>query len=160
MSGTPYSPNLPISSSWKSTLSNAFQLLRRVKFLVEDTFDWGSFNPQVNYTGMTTSNVIVYRARYLKIWKFFWFSIDAAATLAAPLSPYIVIKIPYTIPLSSFTSDSIQGDACMVMDNSIFEPGLWYGLSKSNEITFIRSGVVNWSAGNNRIITNAFLEVN
>jgi hypothetical protein len=149
-----YSPNLPISSGWKSTLANAFQTLRRVKFIVEETFSFGDFNPQTNYNGMAATGLNEYRARYLKIGKFFLFSYDSLATVAAPFTNNVTITIPYTVK-----GDRQQGGGAVVSNGGAGESGFFTAVADTNTVIFHRVNDGNWGAGFLEIVCNGFIEI-
>jgi hypothetical protein len=152
------SPNLPINTSWRSTLANAFQTLRRIAFLTEQVFQWGDFDPQIDWQGMAASTVLINRSRYLKIWRFFWFSVDFQATLAAPFTNYITIQIPSTVAPDSPTT--FQAGGTMIQNAGALEAGFWFATSSQNTLKFERTASGNFTAGAARIWGNGFIEVN
>lgn len=153
-----YSPNLPVSSGWKSTIENAFQVLRRIKFIIEGDFSFGDFDPQTNYQGMTTSGYQVYRARYLKIGDMFWFSYNSLASVAAPLTSTITITIPFTA--KTRVGDRQQGGAGFTSSAGAAECAFWNILSGTNTVRFHRYAGNNWAAGFVELAVNGFIEVN
>lgn len=157
MSGL-FSPKLAILSDWRSSLSVAFSYFRRIKFVVENTFELGDFDPQTNWKGMTVTNYEVYRARYLKIWKFAWISIDIIGTVAAPFAPNVVITVPFTMD-SSVTKQ--QGGAATCTNGGLPEACGWVTSAANGPatISFYRMPVANFGAGIVRLNLNAFLEI-
>jgi hypothetical protein len=156
-----YSPNLPISSGWKSTLSNAFQTLRRVKFIIESDFTWRDFDPQFSANGMTVTNYVVLRSRYFKIQNLMWISVNLTATLAAPLNPYIQIVIPgVASALNNSTSTTpTQGGSCCLQNAGLEYVGRWRLQALTSILGVTLAPVANFTAGNTEILINAVLEV-
>lgn len=140
-----FSPNLPISSGWKSTLQNAFQILRRVKFLIDSDFTWTNFDPQLNFGTMTATAVQVYDMRGMRVGNTFFFYGTVGATLAAVFATDVKMTIPYTI--SSRATSVIFGGSIPVMNAGAWESGWWYGLPNSNELNIRRFPVANYTAG-------------
>ena len=157
MSGL-FSPKLNILSTWNSTIGQAFQLFRRVLFVVEDTFSWGTWTPTLTgNNGMTVSAVHVRVARYLKIGKMFWFRLDLEFTPVAPLSTAISVSIPVTtLPDGTGTGQFfglylLHGGAGVATFGNAQEG--------QNYISFYRPNIVNYAAGVARAISSGFLEV-
>lgn len=151
-----YSPNFATASSWKLSVGLITSQLRKVKFVVEDTFAFGDFDPRTSFSGMATSGYLVRKARYLKIWKFFWFSVDIGVTLAAPLSNAINIVIPYT---GAGNSSDLQSGGARIDNASTAEAGTWSVAGRGDTLSFYRSGLANYTATATRIIANGFIEV-
>lgn len=152
-----YSPNLPINSGWKSTIQNAFQILRRIKFVVEDDFKWRDFDPQLNFGTMTATAVRVYSMRGLRIGNLFHFEGTIAATLAAVFTTDVKMTIPYAIyagPTSLITAGSVP-----VMNAGAWESGWWFGLPNTNELNIRRFPVANYTAGAFMSCVNGTIEV-
>lgn len=148
MSGT-YTPNV-------SRISALLQALRRVPFVIADTFSMGDFNPEVNWNGMAATDVKVCRARYLKIWSFLWISVDIYATVAAPFTNFITITIPGTIAGDVACNQSF---GARVSNNSTNDPGILIGNGTQNFMVFLRPLAANFSAGQARCTANGFLEI-
>lgn len=143
-----------------ANLKSLLLTLRRVPFVIEDTFTFGDFDPQLDFQGMTVTNLRVRRARFLKIWSFFWFSIDFSATLAAPLNTTIRITIPYTTKSSGNPSLSFnQGGGAVVVD-SVGADGFWLSGSDTNIIAVFKDNTAIYGAGGARVSLNGFLEIN
>ena len=157
MSGL-FSPNFSVDANWKSTISKAFQQLRRVKFVVENTFSFGDFDPQTNFSGMTVTNYRVYRARYLKIFGMLWFSFEITATLAAPLAANVYIIIPGTGPDPDATSAGQSGGA-QIRNAGVYETGTWLLVGNTNQLQMNRPAWAAFTAGAAVFRANGFVEV-
>lgn len=153
-----YQPNLPILPDWKGTLTVAFAQLRRAIFVVEGSFGWTDFNPSTDFAGMTVTNYILNRARYLKIGNFSWVSIHLTATLAATLASTITITLPVTAGISGSITPA-QGGACTIKNAGAEETGGWRIQSTSNQIVVSRKPVANFGAGNVEVLLNSVIEV-
>jgi len=152
-----YSPNLPIGSAWKSTLTLAFQTLRRIKFIIESDFVFSDFNPQTNFNGMTVTNYDAARCRIFVLNKVAFVSINIVATLAAPFASSIVVSLPENIVSSLGVS---QRGATQIANAGVDEVGNWTISAESNQITFSRNPVgTNFSAGQANIRVNTFFEI-
>ena len=156
MSGL-FSINPSLLHGWKQTLTIFFSKIRRVSFVVEDTFSFGDFNPQVNWNGMTATVVSVNRARYLKIWKFFWFSIDISATLAAPFTTSVILTIPHTAYQSSPAGAHIT--AGLLQNAGAYEVGTCQVAGGSDQMTIFRTALGAYTAGAFLFRANGFIEV-
>jgi hypothetical protein len=154
-----FTPNYTLDSSWKATLNKVFQQMRRVKFVVEDTFSFGDFDPQTNWNGMTVTGYQVYRARYLKIYKLLWLSIDIRATLAAPFAGSVDVTIPYVIKGSDEVSGAQQSLFVRISNASTNEPGMCVAVANTNILTFFRIPIAAFTAGSAILTYNGFLEV-
>lgn len=152
-----FSPNLKVLTDWRSSLNVAFSVLRRIKFIIEDNFSFGDFNPQLNYGGMTVTSPLIYRARYLKIFKIMWFSIDVTATLAAPFTFQIVATLPAT---TAGDSSSYQGFCGVGQNTGAGEIILSQTLGTTNSLFIYRGNATpNFTAGVWRARINGFIEV-
>lgn len=151
-----FSPNLQVLSNWRQTVTVAFQQLRRVAFLVESIFSWGDFDPQINWNGMAATGVGIYRARYLRIYKFLWFGVDFGATLAAPFTSQITITIPSTLPNDP---TALHAAGALVEDAGVFAVGYWYGIGGTNLLNFRKGDTTNFAAGAGRVTCNGFIEI-
>lgn len=151
-----YTPNLKVLKDWRGSLNVAFSILRRVAFVIEDTFSFGDFNPQTNWQGMTVTNYQVYRARYLKIFKMMWVSLDIRGTVAAPLTTNVSVILPATG--GGGEDSSQQSSANRLVDNSVNEVGFSALAKGSNEMYFYRAPIANFTAGPAIITFNGFLE--
>jgi hypothetical protein len=157
-----YKPNFATLRDWRKTFDVMFSQLRRVPFLTEEVFSWGTFDPKVNWNGMTITTPLIYRSRFLKIWKFLWFSVDFSGTLAAPLTTNIFIEIPGTAPLTegAATTVSYQTSGYMSQNaGAAQEVGFWYFSSGTNQIRFTRPGFAAYTAGLARVSANGFVEI-
>jgi len=156
-----FSPNYAVLKNWQQTVTVAFQQLRRIKFVVRETFSFGNYDPQVNWQGMTVSGVTVNRARYLKLYKIIFLSIDFTATLAAPLTNFITVVIPEGInaPAAENGAIHLQGGAALVQDNGVTETGTYQIVGGSNLINFFRSATANFNVGVARVTLNTFIEI-
>lgn len=143
---------------WKQSLVVAFSQLRRVNFLTQEVFAWGDFLPVIDWGGMATSNFVLGRARYLKIWKFLWFSLDFRATVAAPLFNRITVQIPGTFPVDEIRS-VYQGGGLTIQNNGANEAGFWYAGSGTNLLNFQRTAGGNFTAGTAAVFCNGFVEI-
>lgn len=151
-------PNLKVLSDWRSSLNVAFSTLRRIPFLTEPVFQMGDFNPQTNFNGMTVTNYRVYRARYLKIYKFLWFSFEITATLAAPFAANVMITIPGTgyDPEQTFAG---QSGGAQIRNAGAYETGTWLLVGRTNVLQLNRPGWANFTAGASVFRANGFVEV-
>lgn len=140
-----YSPNLPINSGWKSTVQNAFQVLRRIKFMVEHDFEWTDFDPKLNFGTMTATAVQVYDMRGRRVGNTFEFYGTVGATLAAVFATDVTVTIPYTI--ASRPTSIIFGESIPVMNAGAWESGWWYGLPNTNLVNIRRFPVAAYTAG-------------
>lgn len=157
-----FSPNFTLDEAWRTTLNKVFQQLRRIRFVVEDTFSFGTFDPTVDFQGMTISNYIVQRARFLRIWKFLWLSVDVTVTLASPFTVQMFVILPPGCTVAgdgTDSTDSRQGGSLVMQNNSTLEAGYWLALPLSNRISIQRNAGGNYSAGNARFAFNTFIEV-
>lgn len=162
MSGTPLKVNLPVGSGWKSTLTLAFAKLNKISFIVEDTFSFGDFDPSTNFNSMVVTNYALRRARYLKIYKFLFFSVDIAATLATPFANSVAFTIPGTAAGASpslLGSSDTQGAACFADNAGTGEAALWQIVAGTSSVRVFRSGIAAYTAGSFRVKINGFVEV-
>jgi len=149
-------PNLPVGSGWKSTLTLAFQTLRRIKFVVENTFSFGDFDPQVSWNGMAVSAINIRKARYLKIYKLLFFWVDIQGTVAAPLAAAVIITLPAT---AAGLSGDYQSGGASGQDNGGAVGQVWQVQATTNLLYIYRYNFVNYTAGVFRGIANGFLEI-
>lgn len=159
-----YQPNLPILPDWKGTLTVAFAQLRRAVFVVEDSFTWNDFDPQINFNGMTVTNYNLLRSRILKLGKFVSISVHFTATLAAPLAAFFTLKLPYTAGTAGVAGTSAagtpyQGGACTLLNSAVQEVGVWKIQQTGDTIFILRSPVANFGAGSLELIFNEVIEV-
>lgn len=143
-------------SSWQSTLKVFFQQLNKIKFVIEDTFSFGDFDPQVDWGGMTTTLVTMRRARYLKIWKLLWVSIHVDGTVAAPLTNVIKIAVPAT---GAGDTSSVQGYIWRLANAGTVEAASLSFNAGSNLLQLFRLSGANYTAGTVSIRFNGFFEV-
>jgi hypothetical protein len=144
-------------SSWQSTFKVFFQQLNKIRFVVEDTFSFGDFDPQIDYDGMTTSAITIYRTRYLKIYKLLWVSIHIDVTLAAPFSSVIRVRIPATATTVGGTL-SRQGYIFRLQNAGVVEAGALSLNAGADLLQFFRL-TGNYTAGAANIRFNGFFEV-
>lgn len=150
------SPNFIIRPTWKGTLQTAFSFLRRVTLLEPSDFSFGDFDPQINWSGMTVTNVEVNRCRYLKINKFIWFSIDIRATLAAPLAAIVSVDIPTG---ATALGPQVQGAGALFLNGGTGEIGSWSTIADRGFVYAQRADFTNFSAGSWVFVANGFIEV-
>lgn len=151
---------LNLAKDSMSTLANAFQILRRIDFVTTDLFSWGAYNPNINFNGMAVTNLVIRRARYIKIMNMLWFSLDFSATLAAPLGNVITTSLPFVSPNTNPSLNQLQGGGIMTNSGGgSFEAGFWWNSSGFGDANFSRTASANWGAGAARVICNGFIEV-
>lgn len=151
-----FSPNLKVMNDWRSSLTNAFGQLRRVKFAVEDTFEFKDFDPNLYFSGMTVTNLVVFAAKLLKLNNLVFFTVDATFTLAAPFSSTITFELPNVILSGPIAR--VQGGGCLTQNGLPYEAGIWFGNGETNTIYTIRT-VGLYGAGGGNIRVNGFVEV-
>lgn len=155
--------NASIQTSWKASLQTILQKLRRVSFVVEDTFSWGNFEPTLTYSGgMTGTAYFLRTARYLKIWKFLWFRFDFDITPVAPLSTTIYFSLPATTPGDvDVVTGTHVGQTCLVLITGAVtnEVGSGYIGRERNQLSIQRANNAAFTAVQNRITCNGFIEV-
>jgi len=151
-----FSPNFKVLTDWRSSLNVAFSVLRRIKFIIEGDFSFGDFDPQSNFNGMTVTNYLVNRARYLRIGNLFIFSLDIRATLAAPFA----VRVDYTIPVTAAgTSSSVQGGGAWGYNAGVIESGAVWGINgASNAIYSLRPALAAYTAGSYIFVANGLIE--
>lgn len=155
-----YSPILNIASGWRTTVGNAFQTLRRVSFVIEDTFSFGDFDPQINWKGMAATAVVVRRARYLRIFNFLLFSLDISATLAAPFATEVQVTLPDSkTTYGTQNNNEAQGGAYNGSNAGVGETNPWNSNSGWSYLSLQRVNGAAYTAGAFRAILNGFLEV-
>lgn len=154
-----FSPNLKILNDWRSSLTTAFSQLRRVPFVVEDTFQFTNFDPSPTTT-MNTSNLSITTAVGLKLNKLFFFSVEFTMTLAAPLSDTINFIIPYTAAIApGSTIGRTQVGGCETSTAGVpNQVGLWHIDQNSNKIITVRYAGA-YGAGTGTVRVNGFVEV-
>jgi hypothetical protein len=148
--------NASLQGTWKQTLATVLQILRRVTFVIEDTFSWGDFVPTLSYTGgMTASGVVINAARYLKIFNFAWFHFDINLTLVAPLSNTITVTLPVTTSLNSgFQVAFVQ------VNNAVLSEASYSNIAAgASDLLIYRPAAVNYTAVASRLICSGCLEV-
>lgn len=152
--------NLKVLKDWRSSLSVAFQILRRIQFIVEDTFSWGDFDPQIDWGGMAATGIEVGRCRYLKIWNFLWFSIDIRASLAAPFTTQVGITLPGTSTGGGdYSPKRVQGGAMIVYNAGVESIGS-HDITDDTNVTYIkRPALAAYTAGLFIVIGTGFIEV-
>jgi hypothetical protein len=120
------------------------------------SFSFGDFDPQTNFNGMTVTDYLVNRARYLRIGKLFFFSLDVRATLAAPFAQ----SVSYTIPaIASGTIASVQGGGVYAYNAGAADNGAW-GITGTTSIIYsLRPLLAPYTAGSYIFIANGFIEI-
>lgn len=150
-----FSPNLKVLSDWRSSLTVAFSTLRRIAFIVLDDFSFGDFNPNTNFSTMTATAYVCNRARYVKIGKFMFFSIDIQATLAAVFTSAVRITLPYTV---AGESTSFQGVAGFGQNGGTGEACVAQVAGGASDMFIYRYNNANYTAGAWRARINGFME--
>ncbi len=152
-----FSLNPQILKDWRSTLTVAFSAIRRVKFIVEETFAFGDFDPQINWNGMTVTAVDIKRTRYLKIWKFLFVSVHINSTLAAPFSTNVMINIPGTLAGADLTVR--QEELGYIQNAGVVEAGILLAQGTTDRISVFRPAFAAYTAGAFSARFNKFYEV-
>lgn len=158
-----FKPNFSLLSNVKETVRVALGQLRRIAFATDDTFTWTDFDPQIDFAGMGTASVSVRYARYIKINKLLFISVDFSVTLSAPLASFISIVIPGTTSgnetgATGALVSKTQYFGC-TSDFNTGEAGLATISAGTNILYFTRPGNANYLAANVRIAANGFLEI-
>lgn len=148
--------NASLQGTWKQSLTTILQVLRRVVFVVEDSFAWGTFAPELSYTGgMTATGVVINAARYLKIFNFAWFHFDISLTPVAPLSNTISVQLPVTTSL-----DSGFQVAFVQVNNAVLSEASYSNIAAgASDLLIYRPSAVNYTAVSSRLICSGCLEV-
>lgn len=152
-----FSPNLPILSKWQETFKVAFQKLRRTNFVIDNTFEWQDFDPQIDYQGMTVTGVANRIARYVKINKCLYVSLSLQATLAAPLATVIYVTIPGTAP-NNTDGNTVQGGTPLLYSAGAAVLGRWFLFPGFNKLEIAPTAGA-WGAGLMLIYLNTILEI-
>lgn len=152
-----YSPNFSLSGSWQKTFSSMYQVLRRVRFVVENTFSFGDFDPQLDFGVMTAASVVVNRARYIKILNMLWWSLDCSATLSGSFTLRVYVTIPGTG--ESLGQINTQVVHALVRNGGTYEAGHCHLVSGENRMSIFRGALGNYSAGAWSCTANGFFEV-
>lgn len=150
------SPNLKIGRDWRSTLNLAFSVLRRIVFLTPDDFSFGDFDPQTNFNGMAGTVYTVNKARYLKIFKMLWFSIDISATLAAVFTTNITVTMPAT---ANGGTGGYQGFVGVGENAGVGELSAAQIQNGTNLLNIYRQAFGAYTAGTWHSRINGFMEV-
>lgn len=150
--------NLTVGKDWRSTLNAAFSILRRILFLTPKDFEFGNFDPQINWRGMTATGVFVRRARYLKIGKLLFVSFWIQATLGGALTTSIYVIPPGTGPTNPDTN-ATQGGLTYIFDNALNATGKWFFYTNFNIIEISRLDSASFTAGTTIFTLNTFLEI-
>jgi hypothetical protein len=148
------SPNLKVLSDWRSTTSVAFSVLRRIAFIKEDDFKFGDFDPKTTFRGMGTADYVIYRARFLKVFKLLFLSLDLSVTVSAPLTFGINIELPEG---TTAAAGAGGGQSFCIYVNGT--PGTAVISEEQSNLRLDNAGFTNFGAGGVRIIGNGFLEV-
>ena len=152
--------SLPINKNIAGTL-RAWRSEIISNFLVsENVFAFGDFDPQINWNGMAATGVIVYRARRLRIFNLMLFSVDIAATLAAPFTNVVTINLPGTALLAAVEgAEDFQGGAGLSNNAGVGEGCLWQIKANESSLFVYRPTINNYTAGLMRARINGFIEV-
>lgn len=156
-----------MSGTFKPTSSNVENLLKelkRVPFVIEDTFTFKDYDPQVTGVALTVTGTKVRHCRYLKIWKFVWLSFYFQTTMSAGAGVEIDMVLPEGLigagNFDSFATYTTQkaavynnGDAT----NGIGEAELFAEEGKIRIYTLTRASYV--TPGTASIGGNLFFEV-
>ena len=148
--------NASIQNTWRQSLTTILQILRRVVFVVEDSFSFGDFDPQIDWGGMTVTLVSIPRARYLKIWKMLWISVSFEGTVAAPLTTTIKITIPGT---AQGVATAIQAYIFRLFEAATIQAGTVLIRGGNNTLEFQKLNSANYTAGAVTLRLNGFFEV-
>ncbi len=148
--------NASLQGTWKQTLATVLQILRRVTFVIEETFSWGDFVPTLSYTGgMTSTDLNVNSARYLKVFGFLWFHFDITLTPVAPLSNTIIVTLPATTSLTSGYQV-----AFVQVNNAVLSEASYSNIAAgASDLLIYRPSAVNYTAVASRLICSGCLEV-
>lgn len=147
---------LSMRSSWKETLSVAFQSLRRINFTYLEDFAFSNFDPQLSFSGvMTGATPLVNSCRYLKLGKFVWVHFDIQVTLGGVASNTIFIKLPQEIAASA----GYQMLPVAINNAVNAEPGTAIVIEGERTLNIYRGSLVNYALGATRLISNGFIEV-
>lgn len=144
-----FSPNLAIISTWQQSLRSAFMQLRGINFATDESFVFTDFDPKCDYYGMTTSNISINTARYLKLNKLLFISIDIAVTLAAPMALQFSIELPDN---NTARGEATSSQVFAIYNNGV--AGLASVMGGSSDLYFSVPG-----AGARQVIGNGFVEV-
>ena len=169
MSGT-FRPKFAVLSDARKSILNVIQTLRRVPFVIADTFSFGDWDITVDWStaGDTTTaggleTKFIKRARYIKIWNMLWVSVDIGATLRAPFGELVTFTLPYTLTgyqsATTGVNDDRQGMGCFVENAAVPEAGNAFARSGTNIVRVERYGAGLFTAGAARVCLNGFFEV-
>jgi hypothetical protein len=158
-----YTPNFAVGSSWRNTIGMITSQLRKIKFAIDETFQFAEFDPKLDvgsagWGGMTASAITILHARYLKLFKLVFFSIRINATLA--IGGGWTNQILATLPESLIAYDpgSQAGGGAITLAGT-YEAAIWQISASANQIRFIRNAGGNYSAGDWGWTYNGFIEV-
>lgn len=151
--------NFKVDSSWRSSLNTAFSFLRRTTLLTPGDFELTDFDPRMDFHGMTITNFLIRRCKYLKINKYFFYSIDIAMTLAAPFAAEVDVQLPLGLTVAG-DSGFLQCNHLLTSQAGVNEAGHALGRGTTSLISLQRGASGNFGAGNARFIGNGFIEVN
>ena len=164
-----WSPKVSNLSTAKNSVAGLLQIMRRVPFVIEDTFTFKSYEPNLNFNGMGMAGAGIlsnYRFRYLKIWKFLFLSFDFTAPLSAPFSNVIYMDLPEGLTvagadLTSATSiTSQQSFPIYTLESPVADNvGMAIGLAGESKLSLSLYADQNYSS-KIHISGNGFLEVN
>jgi len=144
--------SLPINANIAGTLRAWRSEIIGGNLLDIPAFSFGNFDPQINFNGMTVTNFNVVRARYLRIFKMFWFTFEATATLAAPFASTINIIIPNT-------GKSTQIAVGYGQNAGTGELSVHQLLANANTVQIYRQAFGNYTAGVWYSRVNGFYEI-
>jgi len=154
-----FSPNLQVLSDWRSTVKVAFQKLAKTSYVTDSTFEWQTFDPQTDFSGMTITNYSLLHSRYLKINKLLFISCYFTVTLAAPLATTIYVTIPGTAPIPKIAGDLQSGPFLLDTGGGVATTGRWYLNGNGGKLLVQQSAGTPYVAGGTVISIQASMEI-
>jgi hypothetical protein len=152
-----YTPNFATFKNWSSTATVITSQLRKKKFATDDTFTWKTFNPELNYGGMTVTAQNIAAARYCTVNKVLFFHLSFACTLAGVAAQIFNATLPGTTPINI-----PQGNTLYIYNIALPvapELGYWLVYGASNTITMFRQNYTAYPAGTYLIMAGGSIEV-
>lgn len=146
--------NFKVLSDWRSSVSNAFQQLRRTIFVYENDFEWQTLPMEFDGNGLTY-NTLAIEANYLKIGKLLFIRCQVNFTASAGAVATVYLTIPYTFPtgpVDQITTGFVSGGAATYS-------GIVTGVQGTNKIGVNQSTLANYALAGAVINFNAFFEV-
>jgi hypothetical protein len=142
-------------TSWRSTFQVFFQRLRKISFATSESFAWETFNPAINFNGMTATAYQLNSARSIALGNTFLFNFDFQVTLAAPFTNSISI----TLPVTSRADLGTQANLYYLAVAGVPEAAIFFVDNGSNSLGLFRANFGNYTASTIRVIGNGVLEV-